>query len=701
MKEKKERFKIILETATTNVSITDIENKIKKFKESLIIFKKEFTFIINESVEEQRNYKQEFKKTLSEETLENDKYEKDLFDKEDDLKKLKSDITELEKSIINNKLRNQTLNEKMANSKKELKKINWKIKGFQKEKEKFKEKSINIDKDTFRETQENIKDFQATIRTKKKYVEVLSSLIEVDSADANIQKQWDALWTNYDNKVKEATEIIQILEKEISDIKKQISKNEVSIKEQEKELKVRKQEQSKLENEVKEVKEKSQENVKEIRSKLTKINNKIKNCFTKNKLDISKKSNDIVNLFNEFKTFNEKIKEDFTFLIAIKEQINKFLGEYFLIKNSKDANPISIVNDYDAELKAIIQNFISFCGENKYGEVLKSIKQFNNYKENNDQQELQPSTSSESNTENNGNCKLFDFKELELEPGSLIKMIPNYNYFLEEHKGPYSYLIFIKDDSLNEDEIQKQAKNLYFNPLLLFEDCNEEEQIIFKKLQNKIAKNNKKSKKSFLFNKDKKFALLVVSENDSSQELLFLINFTTLIKVPKKFIPLMYDYQKKYNLNQKIRKKIVNNFEQKNKKHYEFMLVNFRVQNNNIKNYIKNLDLLYENIYQQLNELQKLNDLIGEFNDFIYLNKIRQSQELSQYENLQTSESVKENDFVYKMIKEINNILDITWNLISIASSNDILQAVDIQSINEEPACLVFSGQKVAFANNI
>ncbi|WP_339048430.1 hypothetical protein [Spiroplasma endosymbiont of Colias croceus] len=39
MKEKKERFKIILEIETTNVSISDIENKIRKFKENLEIFR--------------------------------------------------------------------------------------------------------------------------------------------------------------------------------------------------------------------------------------------------------------------------------------------------------------------------------------------------------------------------------------------------------------------------------------------------------------------------------------------------------------------------------------------------------------------------------------------------------------------------------------------------------------------------------------
>ncbi|WP_338958713.1 hypothetical protein [Spiroplasma endosymbiont of Tiphia femorata] len=73
-------------------------------------------------------------------------------------------------------------------------------------------------------------------------------------------------------------------------------------------------------------------------------------CFTENKLNITKKSNDIINLFNEFKNFNEKIKEDFKFFITIKEQIDKFLGEYFFIKNSKIENSISIVADYDAAI---------------------------------------------------------------------------------------------------------------------------------------------------------------------------------------------------------------------------------------------------------------------------------------------------------------------------------------------------------------
>ncbi|MBP1525482.1 MAG: hypothetical protein H9Q65_02685 [Spiroplasma ixodetis] len=100
MKEKKERFKIILDIATTNVSISDIENKIRKFKENLEIFKKEFTFFINESVEEQRNYKQRYQDILSEEELENSKYEKDLAYKEDDLKNLKSHIEDLTKVAL-------------------------------------------------------------------------------------------------------------------------------------------------------------------------------------------------------------------------------------------------------------------------------------------------------------------------------------------------------------------------------------------------------------------------------------------------------------------------------------------------------------------------------------------------------------------------------------------------------------------------
>ncbi|WP_338988030.1 hypothetical protein [Spiroplasma endosymbiont of Dasysyrphus albostriatus] len=199
MKEKKERFKIILEIATTNVSISDIENKIRKFKENLEIFKKEFTFFINESVEEQRNYKQRYQDILSEEELENSKYEKDLAYKEDDLKNLKSHIEDLTKSSTNNQLRNQTLDEKIAKDQKELKIIRKEIKALQKDKEEFKEKITKIDKDTFQETQKNIEDFQATMRTKIKYVEVVSTLIEVNSSDANIQKHWDALWIDYNN----------------------------------------------------------------------------------------------------------------------------------------------------------------------------------------------------------------------------------------------------------------------------------------------------------------------------------------------------------------------------------------------------------------------------------------------------------------------------------------------------------------------
>ncbi|MBP1525851.1 MAG: hypothetical protein H9Q65_04715 [Spiroplasma ixodetis] len=143
-----------------------------------------------------------------------------------------------------------------------------------------------------------------------------------------------------------------------------------------------------------------------------------------------------------------------------------------------------------------------------------------------------------------------------------------------------------------------------------------------------------------------------------------------------------------------------------NKKDYKFMFIKVRVQNNNIKNYIKNLDLLYEKIYQQKDQLQQLQHLFFEFNEFLDLNKKQQSIKISDYETQQTSEFLKENDFVYKMVKEISNILDITLNSINsdclIGNSNNVLQIANVELINQEVSVgLVLSEQKVAFTNNI
>lgn len=136
------------------------------------------------------------------------------------------------------------------------------------------------------------------------------------------------------------------------------------------------------------------------------------------------------------------------------------------------------------------------------------------------------------------------------------------------------------------------------------------------------------------------------------------------------------------------------------------MFIKVRVQNNNIKNYIKNLDLLYEKIYQQKDQLQQLQHLFFEFNEFLDLNKKQQSIKISDYETQQTSEFLKENDFVYKMVKEISNILDITLNSINsdclIGNSNNVLQIANVELINQEVSVgLVLSEQKVAFTNNI
>ncbi|WP_458258184.1 hypothetical protein [Spiroplasma endosymbiont of Dactylopius coccus] len=71
------------------------------------------------------------------------------------------------------------------------------------------------------------------------------------------------------------------------------------------------------------------------------------------------------------------------------------------------------------------------------------------------------------------------------------------------------------------------------------------------------------------------------------------------------------------------------------------MFIKVRVQNNNIKNYIKNLDLLYEKIYQQKDQLQQLQHLFFEFNEFLDLNKKQQSIKISDYETQQTSEFLR------------------------------------------------------------
>ncbi|WP_342276335.1 hypothetical protein [Spiroplasma endosymbiont of Nebria brevicollis] len=266
--------------------------------------------------------------------------------------------------------------------------------------------------------------------------------------------------------------------------------------------------------------------------------------------------------------FNKAIEKDFDFFFKIKEQINTFLTTYFVInENITEVTKSIPIEKYDDNIKTIIENFIETYDESRYSKILKFIKNFNNYKENNEQK-AQPS-SSRKEMKNNNNLKLFNFEKLELAPWSVINLIPNYHYFLQEYKTPCSQLIFIPDNSLkevksNSQEQEKKSENkskkfnekiekyvqkreskeiknsFYFAQMLLFEECNEEEQVVFQELKNKITTKNE----SIFFTKDKRFGLLSDTQNNNPQNLPLLINFTTLIKMPKKFFPLIHDCKK-------------------------------------------------------------------------------------------------------------------------------------------------------------
>lgn len=177
------RIKIILETINRNVSLDDIKSNIKILKESLIILKKEFIFLINESIAEQRNYEENYQDILKKETLDNSKYEDDLAAKNNELEALNSAIEKLRNDIKDNKLRNQILNQKIKENKKEVSTININLKEIAKKLNFFKEKAQSIDRKTFQEIKKDL-----ASRVEKTFLEIELSLIESDPIDANMQK---------------------------------------------------------------------------------------------------------------------------------------------------------------------------------------------------------------------------------------------------------------------------------------------------------------------------------------------------------------------------------------------------------------------------------------------------------------------------------------------------------------------------------
>lgn len=200
--------------------------------------------------------------------------------------------------------------------------------------------------------------------------------------------------------------------------------------------------------------------------------------------------------------------------------------------------------------------------------------------------------------------------------------------------------------------------------------------------------NNKKNKNNvFTKNKNRTFGLLYIPKNSIFEKnMQFLIDFTTLINIPKKFISLIHDYKKICDLDEKIFKKIANNFKQKIKKNYQFTFLNLKIQNNNVKSYIKDLDLLYANIYQQNANLDCLlfdfNHLFSDFSDFLYWNKENINQNLNKNEKWYSNE-------LQKMIKSISNILTKTLDLMkadctTIENSKNILQEFDTKVMNKE-----------------
>lgn len=145
----------------------------------------------------------------------------------------------------------------------------------------------------------------------------------------------------------------------------------------------------------------------------------------------------------------------------------------------------------------------------------------------------------------------------------------------------------------------------------------------------------------------------------------------------------MHDFQKIYHLDHETWQKIIINFDQKDKNKYKFTIINPKIQNNSIKAYIKNLDLLYENIEQQKTNLEILNNLFAEFSEFFILNKELQNKEITVYDKQQTSDFFKKDNFVYKIGKEICNITT-TCQLIEIGYDIESIPTLDVATVNNE-----------------
>ncbi|WP_308149518.1 hypothetical protein [Spiroplasma sp. AdecLV25b] len=231
--------------------------------------------------------------------------------------------------------------------------------------------------------------------------------------------------------------------------------------------------------------------------------------------------------------------------------------------------------------------------------------------------------------------------------------------------------------------------------MLSFQECNEEKREIFKKLKDKITKNSK----NIIFTKDKAFGLLYDAQDITLKNLPLLIDFTTLIKMPKKFFPLIHDYKKSCNLNQKICKKISNTFEE----NYDIIVLNLKTQNNYVKDYIKDLDLLFADINNQKIDLEELENKLSNFYKFLCLIK-ENIKTTNDNQEQQTSEDFTTHNFADKMGKEVFNALERILNSINSNSINPLEntpQTIDISAINNEPLPLSQSNQSEPSTSNI
>lgn len=705
-------------TTNNNLSINDIKNKIKEFTKQLTTLREEFLSLVQESFDKQKKDSSEYDKQLNELYSELAPFDGDEKIIRKEWEKLTSYIKQLDVRIKDNDHVNKTLKEKITVNNESINDLNKEIN----QSEKF-IKKLDIEFKAMKENncveinEESLSDFSDP-KERNAYIDLMNSSNTINEDDAKAQNSLDNLLNYYNQQKEELIKQKNHLEKENDLHNQKIKTNNYKINELKTEIKDLQKEDSKLQGNLTAVKEKIEKIEKMIKTNKEKFDSESKNYINTTIRNINEKKNKIIILFAEFKKFYEEIKTDFDYLLIIKEEINTFLIKFFLKQTNYVG--IDVMKDYNDCIESIINKFIKDIGENKYSEILACIKDFNNYKKTNIEVP-QPSTSNEIIIEETtSESEIIDLEKLQLSPSAIISIVPKYKHFFQEYKNVSSRLLLLSDNILEETkkrwennkklevekvvsekdkELKKQIKDynknilknkkveniFYFAEMLLLEECDENEKFIFEELDKKNK--SKKKNKNIIFNKDKTFGLIYTTvENNGSLQSPFLINFTTIQKMPKKFTSLVHDYKKNDNLNQKIFQKVCENFKQKSTQNYKFELKDLKHQNNNINRYLKNLELLYQNINIESSQLVTLEKLFEDFTENIFYNKELKFNELKTYEAKKHIESQSENNHVYQMAKKIFEVFKTTHNsMLNVENhENSILPSLDIEAINQE-----------------